>query len=225
MKYSTLYYRPETNDLQVWSERRNYLPLLEGVSNLDGVVLDIGAHTGSFSILAAQLGFKDIRAFEPEQENFDLLRLNVKESKFSIFCSRYMVLGEYLISSVNVGEATHKESLFVDAGFNRAAHSVYSSVTRREGQIVRCDLFYEVLKDSSPTVVKIDVEGAESAYVFSADYLTSVIRLGVELHPGHTNVLKKHEEIVSAGFELITPIDFDKYKGKCVLALYKRIGT
>jgi FkbM family methyltransferase len=40
------------------------------------VVVDVGAHIGGFSILAAELGASRVLAFEPEAENFRLLAFN-----------------------------------------------------------------------------------------------------------------------------------------------------
>jgi FkbM family methyltransferase len=55
-----------------------------GVDDLmDGTVLDIGGNVGVFSILAAVLGAKRVIAFEPEDDNAEIFRMNLEANKLT----------------------------------------------------------------------------------------------------------------------------------------------
>ena len=81
----TFLIRPESTDISIIKEvieRNTYT-----ISSIDNIpdmtikkgntVVDIGAHIGSFSILAASKGAM-VYSFEPVQESFDLLSENIK---------------------------------------------------------------------------------------------------------------------------------------------------
>ena len=72
--------RPGTSDDFVCDEAILYKPLFVDVKPYD-VLLDIGANIGSVSNLANKIEPNmNIYAYEPEEENFELLLLNTNHS-------------------------------------------------------------------------------------------------------------------------------------------------
>lgn len=142
----------EWSDLTAIEER----PVLEDlVSNVqqDDVFYDIGANIGLYSCLVADVVDRPVFAFEPHPENAERLRENVElnGADVSLFeCALADSTGEAPLSIVldKVGSAGH--SLVTDDEFD----TITVSKTRGDDLIADEDL-------PAPTVLKIDVEGAE----------------------------------------------------------------
>jgi FkbM family methyltransferase len=131
-------------------------PILEDiVSNIrpDDVFYDIGANTGLYSCLMADMVEQPVVAFEPHPENAGRLKQNAElnGADVSLFeCALADSAGEAELSIVldEIGSAGH--SLVSDDGLDR----ITVPKVRGDDLIADEDL-------PSPTVLKIDVEGAE----------------------------------------------------------------
>jgi len=114
------------------------------------VVLDIGAHIGYYTLLFARLvGEKGkVYAFEPDPENFALLKKNVEVNGY-----RNVVLEQKAVSD-NPG------TLKLHLGGRSAHHSIYKNMYSCNRSVnvksVRLDDYIDTVN-----FIKIDVEGAE----------------------------------------------------------------
>jgi FkbM family methyltransferase len=126
--------------------------------------VDIGAHVGYFSLLAAALVGEQgqVVAFEPEAVNYDALQQNIALNGFKNITSFPCALGE-----------THKASqLFINQD-NDAGHALWDvalhpfnqksrlACTTRQVEVLTLDSVLENLRPKLVKMVKIDTEGSE----------------------------------------------------------------
>lgn len=170
--------RPFSNDLfifyEVW-EDKNYLVDEVAAAAEDGVVMDIGAHIGFFSLFALDvLKAKKVIALEPSGENFLLLRQNISNDSLSV--EAYPVA---------VGDDNEQMPLFLSAQ-NTGGHSLEAD--HHQG--------VELVRSLSPLrafqlagiqgceVLKMDCEGSELDILtkMPAALLRSISVIVIEYH-------------------------------------------
>lgn len=161
-----LTYRPDSDDRTVIGEvRREYSGL-----DCDGqVCVDIGAHIGTFPRLVAPTAAK-VACYEPERSNFDLLLANTagQAHVVPVPCA--------------VGGESGDVVLYVNDGKGQSMHSTMT-VGRKTPTTVDQVAIEEVLAEWTPTVLKIDAEGAEWAMLSVLCELPEHVRqLGIEMH-------------------------------------------
>ncbi|MFM2383934.1 MAG: hypothetical protein RIQ72_506 [Candidatus Parcubacteria bacterium] len=125
-------------------QQKNFLKIEEG-----DIVLDIGAHIGGFSIIAAKMGAK-VYAFEPDKRNFSVLLENIKLNKL-----------ETEITPFNFGIYSENRMLYFNTdNLNTGGHSVSKS---GDVSIEVKDLptVFRECNISHVDFMKIDVEGSE----------------------------------------------------------------
>lgn len=135
----------------------------------DDVVMDVGAHIGTFTRDALRRGAAGVIAYEPEQVNVRLLRENTRGLPVTV------------VQGALVGDAAEGVTLWIDGvetGRN-ALHSVSRSKGDRLPVKVPAWNFTKELYRVGPGVVKVDVEEAEWGYDW--DMPPSVHSLAVEL--------------------------------------------
>lgn len=144
---------------------KSYTRHLKNIQN-DAVIIDIGAHIGTFSLFAAtKYPQSHVYAFEPSIENFALLNKNIEANNLS-----------KRISSFNIAVTDGKKKS-VTLNFhpsNFGMHSVvfdYSLGEKGEKYEVRTisleKIFYEN-KIKICQILKLDCEGAEYEILFSS---------------------------------------------------------
>ena len=164
------------------------------------VVVDIGANIGLFSVIAAtRVGESgSVIAFEPEPENYALLKKNIEKNK----------LKNVTLYQKAVADKPGQLTLHIyDA--NKGKHSLVKDVTDAPG--FNSDVLVEVVqldtvlgeKHIRPNIIKMDIEGAESLALLGMESaLASCTILFMEFTPdsvrkvGHDpeTVLKKLEK-------------------------------
>jgi FkbM family methyltransferase len=120
------------------------------------VVLDVGAHIGSFTLKAAKEVGPGGRvvSFEPSSENFRLLTLNVNSNDYSNTKLFNVAVGSAPgTAKLNLGNRKGTNSLLSDAGVDK--------VGIEEVPIRTLDSIADELKLTKVSFVKIDVEGFE----------------------------------------------------------------
>lgn len=179
-----LYYRGDSHDLsmihEIWKENcyARHFPFGRAA-----VVVDVGAHNGYFSIFSARHtdGGSRIYSFEPVEENYDIMIMNVEANGISN------------IRAENV--AVSDRDGFLEMHIN-PAHTGGHSVLRdrvdvyRPDQIVVRNVPCVAFRNSIPSDVrridfcKIDCEGAEFQILSNSpvDALMRVSVFAVEFH-------------------------------------------
>lgn len=149
--------------------RRDYGTVLAG-----GVVVDIGANIGIFSVYAAKQGARKVVAFEPNSASYDLLTLNVEKNDLADTIS------------------THRAAVTAETGqevmIPRQA-SPYNATRRnkKNGECVQTTSLKDIVRDIGPIdLLKLDCEGAEYEILLQADedVLLSIAAIRMEYHAG-----------------------------------------
>ncbi|QGA53815.1 FkbM family methyltransferase [Sulfolobus sp. E5-1-F] len=149
--------------------------------NNNDVVLDAGAFIGDFTIKVARKA-KEVVAVEPLPWAFKLLKRNVELNE--------------LKNVVLVNKALYfTDGLKVKIRDN----GVGSRVDEKEGEIEVDTVTIDSLGKFS--VVKMDIEGAESEVFKREEWLNYVRLLGIELH-GEGNIVRIPRYLTSKGFSI-----------------------
>jgi len=139
---------------------------------LNGVVLDIGAHIGCFSVYASiKNPSAKIFAYEPDARNFSLLKENLKANRIqNVVCKNMAVAGSDGVRELNVSDDSHNHS------FVKKGKSVVSVNAVAFGRILG--------KFEQVDFVKMDCEGAEYEIFDSCSYedLKKIKAFYIEYH-------------------------------------------
>ncbi len=143
-----------------------------------GIVVDVGAHYGRYTLIAARrIGFKGkVIAIEADPKNFDMLDKNIKLN------------GLENVITLNYAASSNKSKVKLSIPEKKSGHTIYSSIMPGRSPT---EMFIEVNANTVDTIlnesgisidqinwIKIDVEGAE-----------------LEVLKGATNVLSKSKDI------------------------------
>ncbi len=180
---------------------------LEGLLDMlraDDVFFDIGASVGAWSIPAAKKAAKGtVISFEPDPENQDRLQRNYELNDISNF----------RIMPFAVGEEEGELELFTAGAYaaspslrpvNKIATSLKVKIKTIDGLIAEGEI-------PAPTVVKIDIEGAEMMALKGMSELLSGAQkprvIWVELHPVflpsfETNLTEIFGFLIGKGYQI-----------------------
>lgn len=189
-----IYFRPGTLDEHIIDrlivKRDEYkFPMLE-----PKLVFDIGANIGVAAILLSQIYPKaQIHCFEPEPENFEILRLNTEH------LGSRVVLNKVALSNHN-GTAMLQGS---DDPKNHGGFSMHilkedSKFAQQQIPVVRTSFY--MAKVGIPEVIKIDCEGAEHDILLDVPDLSKVLWIAGELHNVKDHELLAH--LTAKGFDI-----------------------
>lgn len=180
-KATGLAVREGTDDSRAYGEVKDYHLL----DVKDKIVLDIGAHVGFSVNYFLEQGAKGIYAFEADPETFKVLEENFGSNP------KCMLVNEAV------------------TGYGGASITFYRKKNTRDGTIhapknsgvgvteltVASRNFRDILLALSPSVLKIDCEGAEHTFNFS-NLPACVEYIAMELHIGRTVWKQNSEHIV-----------------------------
>ena len=121
----------------------------------DGVVVDIGANIGAFSIQAASVGATKVFAIEPEPNNLVSLKNNIKLNSLD----SVIEIVEFGISNF-VGTAMIND--------NGGDSTIYGEDGKTPIEITTLDNIFKKYKINNVNVLKIDVEGPEPEIILSS---------------------------------------------------------
>lgn len=169
-------------------------------------VIDVGGHIGVFTRMALSKGAKVI-SYEPDLDNHRLLQMNAAEYSVNSTIVRAAV-----VADDSDFAAAGYAALWVDAdgtgdSSRSALHSLYRTRGSRLPVNVPVAKWSEVLTNHSPTILKVDVEGAELTYDWSMVSLCPDLRyVALEIeNKGNKRENKKKiiDDLSNAGFEMI----------------------
>ena len=179
------WHRPGTSDLVSISDTRKMFQKEAAVSAGD-VVLDLGAHIGTFTARALAAGATRVRAVEPVPDNTALFKRNVDDPRVELW------EGAAWVSELGL------ETIYlVDLEKNKGTDSHSMIVKRgRIPLVVQTWSLAELCAGLDPTFIKIDIEGGE--YGLDLESIPeSCDRLFVEWHFKHKGN-REHAERASA---------------------------
>jgi len=185
--------RPIMNEVLI---RNEYIPKGFEIGE-DDIVVDIGAHIGFFSLMAAKYAKNGrVYSFEPMPESFALLKHNIK------------INGLKNVTAIRKAVSNKKErrKLFIDTTCT-GAHSLY--VKTKKAVEVETTAFNDFVKEyriKHINFLKMDCEGAEyDIFLSCSDRIFAMIdKIGMEYHDlgGLRNLSSLKKLLESKGFEV-----------------------
>jgi FkbM family methyltransferase len=132
------------------------------------VVIDVGAHIGSFTVFAGQLGAR-VLSFEPMQESFDMLQRNIRENNVDAAARHIGIWNEPGMQTLHIRQRNFGGTGFFTNGplTEKIGVITLDNVFKNEG-VDRCDF------------LKLDCEDSELLILQAFHYLDRVVRLAVE---------------------------------------------
>ena len=174
-------------------------------------VFDLGANIGATTSILTTLS-DDVHAWEPDQENFDLLVQNASEAQ----CHRAAVID------------TDDETIefYLNNGKNKGLHSLVP--IRGRTVVVVPAVSAQTVMAMQPTVMKIDIEAGEYAILPTVVAAPSLRLFMIELHVKRTHERRELgpraiDQISAAGFQPIyPPSDFTKSWSWTTVGVFSR---
>ena len=169
------------------------------------VVLDIGAHVGYYTLLAArQVGPEGkVYSFEPETDNHALLLRNIEQNGY-----------ENIVATKSAVSDSEGDLTLYISGLDNGRHSIYQHDYPQQGGVtvktVTVDAFLQSQGWPEVGLIKVDVEGAEMQVLAGMAKLlknASELNMILEFNPplltsAGTDPLKLIEELSRMGFKV-----------------------
>lgn len=150
---------------EIWCE--NVYEVFDGDLTDTGIVVDLGANIGAFSLYAAALGAKKVIAVEPEPHNIEMLvknvganRHNVPDCEF-IFENRGISDGKFTKAYIN---DNHGDSV---VNFQKTMETDQQQIS-----LISLDQLFRFHGLEYIDVLKIDIEGLEGNVILAASEQT-----------------------------------------------------
>ncbi len=147
-----------------WEEYQHYLA--SKYINSDSVVVEIGAHIGTLTMVFSKLA-KTVYAFEPTKESFDLLNKNISLNECKNVISKQVGVGDK-IESTKIGWIGNNNSGATILEGGMVTNEVLSSAENGSTNSIetKIDLInLDVLTLDRLDYLKIDVEGYEEKVI------------------------------------------------------------
>jgi FkbM family methyltransferase len=174
--FNKLLFRDRTSDENVFNNvfKKNEYNLKELPE--ESVVIDIGAHIGSFSLKAFEMGSRNIFAFEANTHNSLICKYNCEPYNIKVF---------------NKAIRGNKKMAFVSSRFNRKDLPEiinYGGLSIALGNDIEVITLEEVLSSvgGKIDVLKLDCEGSEYPIIFESNknVFNNIKSIIGEIHPG-----------------------------------------
>tara|TARA_R110002073_G_scaffold313380_3_gene485341 strand:- start:47451 stop:48251 length:801 start_codon:yes stop_codon:yes gene_type:complete len=164
------------------------LAVLEKLSNLNSlVILDGGANTGHYSLLANKLNPKtQIYSFEPVASTYKKLKENI-HLYYNISPIQKGLYKENCSKEINIFPSDTHASLYDIQGLS------YKSIRKEEITLVKGDDFMREAKIPQVDLLKLDMEGAEyNAIMGFEDHIKNGKIKVIQFEYGYINITTKH---------------------------------
>lgn len=185
--------RPDTSDTVSVADTRKMFKK-EASVELGDVVLDLGAHIGTFTGRALAAGATRVRAVEPVPDNIALFKMNIDDPRAELWEGAACSSGQDEIIYLNQEKGTDSHSLIVKRG--------------RAPLTVKTFSLEDMCQGLDPTFIKIDIEGGEYMLDILESFPSSADRLFLEYHfknktcRPQAEALKK-DILAELGFEVV----------------------
>lgn len=176
-----------------WAAYQAPLPSLMArwCAALHPVVVDVGANTGFYSLLALATGAAHVHAFEPVREISEVLRANAQMSELAARLDVHeTALGEaQAVLDLHFPDASHG-LIETSASLNKAFRTHHAGArqvpVQRLDAVLTDDVLWRGASSDAPVLVKIDVETHEPAVLQGASGWWQTVRpaLVCEVLPG-----------------------------------------
>lgn len=131
-----------------------------------GLVVDAGANTGLFSLVASQSADKVV-AIEPDPDNYRTLTANLARNEIEN------------VEAINAALWTHGG----EVAFSTGQHVTDGAVTERGGETVQSITLDSIVAEHGAIdLLKLDIEGAEEKVIPSSRAIAAARRIVAELH-------------------------------------------
>jgi FkbM family methyltransferase len=192
-KSAVVRYRKETADEKVLShsfDKDIFFPEVpEYRGSAQAVVIDIGAHIGTFSIHSLLSGKAGrVFALEPNRETFGILKLNVESNSLE---------NQIHVFPIAISDKDGTAQLFLDA--ENWGHSITNPVLKdfEEVPCLKLSTFFRQQNIAGCDLLKLNCEGAEFQILLSADAnLLRKIRLMIILYHEDLGMGRRTKELV-----------------------------
>ena len=119
--------------------------------------IDVGANSGSYTILAGTVGRASVYALEPVPTTFERLRKNISLNGL-----------DARVKCLNIGVGGERGTIRFTSGMDSANHILASGEDEQNSILVDVLPLDTVLTGEAPTLLKIDVEGYETPVIAGA---------------------------------------------------------
>ena len=148
---------------------------LPGRFKADALIIDIGAHIGSFSYACVQRGARRVLAFEPEPENFRLAKFNLHPFRRSVRLTQKAVWR----SDRHPGWLLHSGYSQTDDNVNTGGGTVLlqpeDSPQHKRKELISTVSLDNILRPfKTVQLLKLDCEGSEWPILFTSKLLGKV---------------------------------------------------
>lgn len=163
----------------------------------NSTVIDIGANIGLFSLYAAEAGAKQIYAYEPNKNAYEVLRKNISLNGWDTKIIPYnRALSDIENETVSIS--------YESSPYNQIQPEASAKISENK---VKTVTLQSILKENSIDMIdllKIDCEGCEYAAIFNSPgtVFDSIMEIRMEYHPGPIDKLILH--LANLGFKPIT---------------------
>lgn len=166
---TTLTFRDGTWDEAIYQQVHDQNEYHIGELQPEDIVIDVGAHVGSFSILAHDLGSREIYAFEANPENAAIAAANIGTRG----------------KLINAAVWGHKREPLLFHGSHDAWNTGGGNVWGEEGQpieVLDFNEFLEALGDRPIRLLKLDCEASEYSILYECRHLNQIQEIVLEYH-------------------------------------------
>jgi|WetSurMetagenome_2_1015567.scaffolds.fasta_scaffold41886_2 FkbM family methyltransferase len=146
------------------------------------VVVDVGAHIGYYTIIAACIvgDSGKVYAFEPDLKNFKILLQNIKANK----------LNNVIAINKAVSEKNTKLNLFINPN-NTGDHRIYECDEKRKSIDIDAVTLNSELKNVKVNLIKMDIQGSEILALKGANNIfagNKTLKMIIEFWPRGLNL-------------------------------------
>ena len=123
--------------------------------NYYDLVFDLGSNIGLHSIILSKIGYSEILSFEPDTKHFERQKKNIKINK----CKNIKLFNKAVFNKSGSIRFNRILGNTTSSHIENLKKKPYGKIEKIK---VRCINFLKILKPTMKTLLKIDIEGAES---------------------------------------------------------------